>query len=628
MCGINGLINSNVELSVDKMIHRGPDASGIYKNKNVQLGHVRLSILDLSDLGSQPFHSVDGNFTIVYNGEIYNHLEIREGLKKVGYNFITTSDTETLLYAFIEYGTNVLEMLNGIFAFAILDKKKEMIFIARDRFGVKPLYYFHSNKIFGFASEIKALHLKEHNIRVLNSENIANYIRFLWSPGEATPFNDVKKLLPGHFMTIDTSYETLKVVKKRFYLSSFNGTYSKESEANLIDQLEEHLIAAVKRQLLADVPIGFFLSGGLDSSILVAIAKKVQSDKPIQCFTINSGSKDQEAEGFSDDLYYAKLVANYLNVDLEIIKINTDIMQEFDKMIWHLDEPQADPAPINVSIISKRAKEMGYKVLIGGTAGDDIFSGYRRHVIFEKIQKLNKISFRTISSLVSSFLKVTSPKSRRIKKFLNILHINKDERIFAFFEWLPLSKVKALFQDSKQNEMPFDSGFDFFKSKLEEIPDEKHYLNQMLHLEMNSFLVDHNLNYTDKMGMAHGVEIRVPFLDNELVDFAEKLPPSLKLNKGVTKYLLKKVSERYLPNEVIYRSKSGFGAPIRNWIKLDFKDLIDEELSIKKLDDQGIFNSKAIADLIKENRSNTIDASYSIWALLSFQSWYKQFIKN
>jgi asparagine synthase (glutamine-hydrolysing) len=303
-------------------------------------------------------------------------------------------------------------------------------------------------------------------------------------------------------------------------------------------------------------------------------------------------------------------------------------MEEFDKMIWHLDEPQADPAPINVSIISKRAREMGYKVLIGGTAGDDLFSGYRRHIILKKIQSLNWLSLKLISRLISKYLKVNSPKSRRIKKILEIFYYKGDNRIFAFFEWLPIRKVRKLFKKERQSEFYIKSDFDFFKSKLKEIPNERTPLNQMLHIEMNSFLVDHNLNYTDKMGMAHGVEIRVPYLDNDLVEFAENLPPGLKLKKGSAKYLLKKVAEKYLPNEVIYRSKSGFGAPIRNWIKIDFKDHIEIELSKEVLDDQGIFDSNSVNKLISDNQLGKVDASYSIWALLSFQSWYKQFVNK
>tara|TARA_R110000796_G_scaffold118864_1_gene232723 strand:- start:83519 stop:85399 length:1881 start_codon:yes stop_codon:yes gene_type:complete len=626
MCGIVGAFNKEINRNVlDIIKHRGPDDTGWFEHKNVTLGHVRLSIQDVSEMAHQPFLSKDGNTVMVFNGEIYNHWEIRKGLEERGVSFKSTSDTETVLEGYLMYGTQIFEMLNGIFALCIYDLITEKAVLVRDRFGVKPLYYSFVDNEFQFSSELKAI---EFDSNELDYESIANYIKFLWSPGKGTPSKQIKKMLPGEYCMISNNNGIVSTESKFMSTKKFDGTRHFATEEQLIDSLDTLLVNAVQRQLLSDVPVGFFLSGGLDSSLLVAIARKLRPKEDIQCFTIDT-TTFAKSEGFSNDLDYARIVADHLDVKLEVVSSDVDIAKDFDSMIWHLDEPQADPAPLNVLNISKRAVEMGFKVLIGGAGGDDVFSGYRRHQMLKYEAKISKIPqfILNIAGGFVSILKSSTPNRRRVKKLLGTLRKPKKDRLFTYFDWLDWRIVKSLFIADAKVKLDTLDEYSFFRSKINEIPKEHNPLNQMLHLEMSSFLVDHNFNYTDKMGMATGVEIRVPFLDNDLVDFSYKIPPELKLKNNVTKYILKKVAERYLPMEVIYRSKAGFGAPVRKWITEDLSELVESRLSRENIEKFNIFDYAKVNALVESNKKGDIDASYSIWAILAIDSWVRQFRK-
>lgn len=631
MCGIVGYIGNTPEKFIkaltNNICHRGPDDSGYFLNEKLALGHRRLSVLDLSCNGHQPMYSEDGNYIIVFNGEIYNHLDIRGELIKEGIHFKSNSDTETLLNGYQVWKEGILNKLNGIFAFAIFSIKDQEIFIARDEFGIKPLYYYYYNSTFLFGSEIKSFLSVPSFNRAIDAKGLVNYINYLWSPGETTSFEFTKKLLPGHYLKFSLNNIQIKPVK--YYDIPFTGKYSDATEGELIDQLEQKLLSAVERQLLSDVPVGFFLSGGLDSSLLVAMVRRLFPKRKIQAFTIDTGILS-EKEGFADDLYYAKLVAQHLNVDLEIVDAEIDIIKDFDKMIWHLDEPQSDIAPLNVLNICRRAQEMGYKVIIGGTAGDDLFSGYRRHLAL-KYEKYFSLIPHPIAKLLkqgTAKLPVSNATFRRVRKLTEDIDKTSLERQTGYFSWIPISKNKQFFSKSYFELIDDYDPLDYLKSLRSNIPEEKNQLNQMLYWEMKSFLVDHNLNYTDKMSMAVGVEARVPYLDKELVEFSTTIPPALKMKGNDTKYILKKVAERYLPENVIYRPKTGFGAPVREWIKDGLSQMISEKLDSEKLKKQGIFNPDEIHQMIKKNKMGKIDGSYSILSLLAIESWIKQFIDN
>ena len=626
MCGITGIISPDASIYIQKMTdaiaHRGPDDDGIFSEGNVAFGHVRLSILDLSVNGHQPMISEDGRFILVFNGEIYNHWDIREKIKDK-YSFKSTSDTETILYGFIEYGVGLFSKLNGIFAFSIYDKQKNELFIVRDQFGVKPLYYFRDENLFLYSSEIKSIISSSVFNNNIDENALANYLYFLWSCGENTPFKNSKKLLPGHYITINTTNLHTFAIHK-YYEIPFTGIYEKKSELEWIEELDAKLTKAVERQLLSDVPVGYFLSGGLDSSLIVAIAKKLYPNKKIKCFTIDTET-NRKLEGFVHDLPYAKIVANHLNVDLEVVTESIGTVENFDHMIYHLDEPQSDLAPLNVANICKKAREQGYLVLLGGTAGDDLFSGYRRHQILYYTKKFENIPYflKLFIQKLSVVLPTKSAFSRRLKKSFSIYEYeDKQLQIAALFGWLPIKRVKKLFQKEPSLFQPNA----FLKESLSNIPNESSELNQMLFLDMKYFLCDHNLNYIDKMSMMHAVEVRVPFLDLELVEFSTKIPPDLKMKGTTTKYLLKKVAEKYLPKEVIYRSKTGFGGSVRKCITEDMDEIIKERLSPERLSKRGIFNPISVCKLIEDNKKSKIDASYSIWALLAIESWMIQFV--
>jgi asparagine synthase (glutamine-hydrolysing) len=630
MCGIFGYVGlknyseDDLNASLQLIKHRGPDSDGIFKTNGICLLHTRLAIQDITVNASQPMLSDDGRFVIVFNGEIYNHLEIRKSLLSE-LTFKSSGDTETLLYGYIYYGIEILKHLNGIFAFAIYDNELKELFIARDPFGVKPLYYYRDDEIFLFGSEIKSFLPFKIN-KEISIETLANYIKFLWSPGSSTAFSHVKKLLPGYYFKFNIQAFS-KTTSSQYFSWTPSIKNTTDSERDLVDRLENKLLLALDRQMLSDVPIGFFLSGGLDSSLLVAMARKLNPNRKIVCFTIDVQNWGKMGEQFENDIEYAKKVAEILDVELHVIKIDIDIVQLFDKVIWHLDEPQADPAPINLLSISKMASNMGIKVLIGGTGGDDIFSGYRRHqaLYYEKFIPLLPLRIRKLIRYFSQQLPVSNTFFRRSKKLLADIDKTQMERQVGFFSWLPSNIVKSLFAKKWRLDLQEHDPYSYFSQLESQLPLSADFMDRMLYWELKTFLVDHNLNYTDKLSMAVGVEVRVPYLDVELVEFSKSIPTHLKMRGKETKYILKKVAEKYLPTDIIYRPKTGFGAPVRQWITNDLNQMIEERLSLDRLEKRGIFDPIKVWELIEANKKGEIDASYSIWSILAIESWLLQF---
>jgi asparagine synthase (glutamine-hydrolysing) len=628
MCGIIGAINTSWKSDpLEILKHRGPDNQSSYKYNNLYLGHTRLSIQDLSSLGNQPMTDTSGRYTLVFNGEIYNHWDIREKLIKKGYVFRSKSDTETILLSWKEWGTKAIREFKGIFSFAIFDKKQSKLYISRDKYGVKPLYIYTHNNILAFSSEIKVLTDIENFYSKIDFGSIINYLTFLWSPGSKTMYKSINKLLPGQLMTVNIkSLKTeinFSITKKRSFKS-----INHYSESEWIKKVDEKLNLAVEKQMISDAPIGFFLSGGLDSSLLVAIARSQRPKQEINCFTINQFTENDN-EGFENDLFFAKKVANQLDVSLEIMEAKIDWLLHFDKMIWHLDEPQADLAPINVLKISDHARKAGIKVLISGAGGDDLFSGYRRHLAQKINNKLNNIFpslFLETFSRSFNYLPSSNSYLRRLKKITKNWGDPKNKQMMGFFNWLPndmpgWSLISQEFQSQFQDYNPYDYGLKILK----DIPGDVSELEKLLILEQKTFLIDHNLNYTDKLSMAIGVEARVPYLDFDLVSLSNQIPHDLKLKGLTTKYILKKVAEKYLPKNIIYRKKTGFGAPVRSLIDKDFKELINLNLNSTHLKNQGIFNHLQIERLLSLNDKKKEDYSYIILSLLSMQSWLKQF---
>jgi asparagine synthase (glutamine-hydrolysing) len=627
MCGIVGGMNINWKNDPRKDIcHRGPDSQGTWVDDSIYLGHTRLSIQDLSSAGNQPMFNKNERLIIIFNGEIYNHWEVRHLLESKGYKFKSTSDTETLLNAWNEWGVESLNKFNGIYSFAIYDRHLHRLYIARDPFGVKPLYLYQNGNQFAFSSELKTFMNIEEFDCTIDPKALIDYLSFLWAPGERTMYKKVVKVLPGEILELDTKAGLL-LSKKKFSKDYFKGEYWDLTESEWIDKLETTLLKAVEKQLLSDVPVGFFLSGGLDSSLLVAMARKLNPEKSFDCFTINT-EIEKGREGFAEDLPYARKIAKYLQVELHEVNARSEGVANFDKMIWHLDEPQADLAPINVLQIATLARNRDTKVLIGGAAGDDIFSGYRRHQALSLERAVSKVPdfIMALGRTLINTLPGSKPTFRRLQKLSRDWGLTFDKRIMGYFNWLPDNEIvfDLLSPEVKENVKqydPYQYGLNILKNKGKMLSP----LDQMLLLEQTTFLVDHNLNYTDKLSMAVGVEARVPYLDFDLVELAGHIPSKFKLKGNETKYLLKKVAERYLPKDVIYRPKTGFGAPVRDMVSNDFEPMINERLNPQFIKDQGIFNSEKIQEILEAHRSGAKDFGYTILSLLAIQSWLKQF---
>lgn len=631
MCGIVGVMNCGNQDILTKMndsqSHRGPDDSGIWfdEKKLLGLAHKRLSIIDLSSHAKQPMTNTKKTITIVFNGEIYNYMKLRKELQEKGYIFVSKSDTEVLIHLYDEFNHKMLYKLNGIFAFAIWDHLKGELFIARDGFGVKPLYYVQNNNKFLFASELKAL-LKYPDIdKSLNFQSIHYYLSYLWSPAPYTMLKSVNKLEPGYALMVKDG----NIQKKWcFYDLPYGQQLFNSSENEIAINLAGKIKEAVHRQMISDVPVGAFLSGGLDSSSVVAFARQMNPDQKIDCFTIGFKDSSTKFEGFKEDLPYAQKVAKYLGVNLHTITVGAEMVSRIEDMIYFLDEPQADPAPLNALFICELARKHGIKVLLSGAGGDDIFSGYRRHfaLFFEKYWSwLPKIGLKTLHTFSNKFPQ-NNPIGRRLGKAFRYADYSEEERLISYFLWIDENVLRSLYTDDFKKVIRDTDTIDPLRISLKRIPEEKSRLNRMLYLEAKHFLADHNLNYTDKMGMAAGVEVRVPLLDKELVDFATQIPPHLKQKGWVGKYIFKKAMEPYLPHEIIYRPKSGFGAPLRQWIHNDLREITMELLSEGNLKKRGLFKPRDVKKLIDDNYSGRIDAAYTIFSLLCIEWWMRIFL--
>ena len=630
MCGIlgySGAYNS-VKLSAGlaAIAHRGPDDSGefVEHSDGVGLGHVRLSILDLSLFGHQPMTSSDGNVVLVFNGEIYNFRELRAELEAKDFVFRGHSDTEVLLNLYLAEGESMLSRLNGIFAFAIWDNRNKSLLVVRDGLGVKPLYYSATKCGVAFASEIKGLlPMVSEEARELDAVSLHRYLSFLWCPGEGTPLKAVHKLLPGEAMIICEG----KIKRKWIWyeLPLFRGIKSDLDEKSSIEGTITFLRQAVQRQMVADVPVGAFLSGGLDSSAVVVFAREVDPD--LRCFTIEA-TGGQEA-GATDDLPYARRVAKHLGVKLDVVNIDAQrIVGDLERMVSQLDEPLADPAALNVLYISQLAREQGMKVLLSGVGGDDLFTGYRRHraVQAERLWHWLPQTIRQGLDRVAADLDQRRAWSRRLAKLFNGAGLESNERLANYFVWARENDLLCLYSDGFREQLGSSQAVAPLIDFLQPLPENTQPLQRMLALEQRFFLADHNLTYTDKMSMAAGVEVRVPFLDIDLVDFAQRIPLHLKQRGLVGKWVLKKAMEPYLPRDVIYRPKAGFGAPLRHWISHDLRELLGDLLSPASLNKRGLFNPLAVQRLIVANDVGKVDASYTLFSLLCIEIWCRRFI--
>lgn len=628
MCGIygfSGVKNDRLLLNMKKsMFHRGPDNYGFFTNDKFNLGHLRLSVIDLSEESKQPIFNEDRSLVLVFNGEIYNYRELRSKLKIKGHTFVSEGDSEVILHGYEEWGKGVLSKIRGIFAFAIYNVKKDEVFLARDHFGIKPLYFSYDNaNNFAFASELKSLLSCDWIDKQIDYNAVQDYLTFLWAPAPKTMLRDINKLEPGEYLVVKEGKVKERV---KYFHKNFKSLEKHIAADDAIDELDELFKASVKEQLASDVPLGLFLSGGLDSSLIAAYVRYLKPNEPLKAFTIDI--QEDDLDGSVNDLPYAIEVAKLLNIDLEIIKVSSDdILRHVEDLVYLLDEPTADPAAINLMLITKVAKDLGYTVLLGGTGGDDIFSGYRRHkaiVTDEYIFKIPKALRELISKIIKPIASA-NPKLRRLKKYSYGIGDDFNTRIIKYFNWLPKEQIQKLLSPKLLEQSSGYCSNTFLLNKYDKEWKGEGNLNKMLTIDFNHFLTDHNLNYTDKMGMVNSIEARVPFLDIRLVSYVDGLPEKMKFKDGEGKWILKKLAERYLPKSIIYRQKTGFGVPLRKWIANDLQPLFETYLNKQTIQKFGLFDASEVQKLFELNRSSKIDASYTLLSLLYIHIWLVKF---
>lgn len=633
MCGIAGFLGNFDPARLSAMsaaiAHRGPDDKDVWWDEGDHIGfaHRRLSIIDLSSAGRQPMWDAARRVVIVFNGEIYNYRELSRDLRRDGFQFNSASDTEVILSLYLRDGDRCLEQLNGIFAFALWDTEKKRLLVARDGPGVKPLYYFTGVAGFAFASELKALCCLPEMDRTLDFTALSHYLTYLYSPSPRTPLLNVHKLEPGCALVVEGG----RITKSwRFWVLPVSLPQAVRSIADLQEQLEGLLSRSVKRQMIADVPVGAFLSGGLDSSSLVVFARQYAANRKLDCFTIGFHDATEDEEGFPNDLPYAQKVAAHLDVPLHVIWSGAEMADQFEEMVYHLDEPQPDPAALNVLQIARLSQTHGVKVLLSGAGGDDLFSGYRRHraLALERWWWWLPKPARRALQLLAEQAPRNSPPGRRLAKAFQFAGESPDRRMAGYFAWLAPEIVSGLFAPGVGGVLAGNDPFDPLLAVLKELPAGVEPLSRMLNLEQRFFLPDHNLNYTDKMAMAAGVEVRVPFLDPELMAFAAALPAHLKQHGSVGKWLFKKTMEVHLPRDIIYRQKAGFGAPLRRWMRHELREHFDHALAPDTIRRRGIFDAVAVERLVQMDRAGHIDAAYPLFGLVCIETWCRRFLDS
>lgn len=625
MCGIVGVYSfkeqaqpfyKQLKNAVKSLKSRGPDSNGTYFHNNIALGHTRLAIVDTSDAGNQPFHDNSGRYCIVFNGEFYNHKEYKKELINDGIEFKSESDTEVLLYLFIKYGADALQRINGCFAIAFYDSYKNEILLARDRMGINPLVYYYDKDKVIFASELKAI-LNFNISRELDYTALYTYFQLNYIPTNQCIIKNVHKLNPGDYAIVnEKGLNTYNYYKIPYFESPLN--YPDYNQAK--SKLHEVLSESVKRRLMADVPIGCFLSGGIDSSIITALAS--QHTKNLNTFSI--GFKDAS---FFDETKYAELVAKKYNTNHTEFKISgEDILHKLFDIIDYFDEPFADSSALAVYILSKLTRQKA-TVALSGDGADEMFAGYNKHSahfnasyqgIKEKLvtalNPLWKISPKSRNSKTGNFI-------RQLNRFAEGCNLSSELR---YWHWASIGSteyanrliIKDIDIDTYNNRRDYylKSEYDFKK------------INTVLYSDMKLVLQGDMLTKVDMMSMANSLEVRTPFLDHNVVDFTFSLPAEYKINRSSKKKLLKDTFRELLPDELISRPKHGFEVPLLNWLKNELWEAIDKKyLSKSFIIQQNIFNFEEILKLKKQIHSeNPEDSHAKVWALLVFQNWWSK----
>jgi asparagine synthase (glutamine-hydrolysing) len=620
MCGITGKINfdnsqnvSQVELNAmsDSIRDRGPDDAGLYINGNIGLGFRRLSIIDLNT-GHQPLSNEDGTIWIVFNGEIYNYKELQEALIKQGHTFRTKSDTETIVHLYEQYGADCLKYLRGMFAFSIWDNNKRQLFCARDRFGIKPFYYYADHEKFVFGSEIKAI-LKSNQIdKTISNDALDSYFTFGYITSDLSIYKNITKLQPAHYLIF--SKEKNFITTERYWDIDFEPDYSK-SEVQWAQEIEASFSESVKLHMISDVPFGAFLSGGIDSSSVVAMMAK-NSTRPIKTFSI--GFKEQKF----NELTFAREVAQRYHCEHHEQIVEPESISLLPKLANKFDEPFADSSAISTYYVSKLAREF-VTVVLSGDGGDELFAGYSDYSKFYKLHssrfnfhnpKLNKLIWGNIYKAI--------PQSISGKGLSYYLSQNK-RYVGAYISfWTKDERQKLLLHDHFP--VNYEKGSELYKERIIKESKTNDFVSNFQNLDMKTYMVDDILTKVDRASMLNSLEVRVPILDHKFAELTFKIPSNLKLKGTSKKYIFKEAMKQYLPESIFNHAKQGFGIPKSVWFKEDLKEYVYDTMLSTTASSPKYLNRGYIKKTLDNNKNGMRDLSSKVWSLIFFEEWLKQ----
>ncbi|HUM04678.1 MAG TPA: asparagine synthase (glutamine-hydrolyzing) [Terriglobales bacterium] len=640
MCGISGLANWGDGETLARMTHvqshRGPDDSGLWERRFADGGHIglgsrRLAILDLSPDGHMPMSNEDGSVWITYNGEIYNFADLRRDLEGKGHTFRSHADTEAVVHAYEEYGVDCLQRLNGMFTFAICDLRgsSPKLLLARDHFGIKPFYYCERDGKLAFASEVKAL-LEVPGIEArIDFGALDKYLTFLWVPDPMTMFEGIRKLPSGHYATWQGG--EFKVTQYWDLTLPDAGHRFERREAELTREIRERFCASVERQMVSDVPIGAFLSAGLDSSSIVAAMARKQ---PVRTYTITFPEKYRVGETAIDNPAVPKRLAQKLGCEHHEIVVEPDVVSLLPNLTWHMDEPTADPAIITAFLVCREARKQA-TVLLSGIGGDELFAGYRKHAAYAWTEQYRRLPGVVRSAAEGAVLGLPGFRGTRMKgpvrlakKMARSAPLSPVDGFIRNCTYLDAEQRSALYRPELGACRNGDSAAQH-RAAFDRV---KHadFLNQMLYLDTKIFMTTLNLTYNDKMSMASSVEVRVPFLDRELAEFvAWTVRPEWKLKgkwRPVTKYIFREAMKEMLPEEVLQQPKAGFAAPVDYWLAGELRPMVDDLLAESQVRRRGLFQAETVRRFVEEHRRGEEDWSMQVWQLLTLEIWMQLFL--
>lgn len=621
MCGIAGFVDLNpapataaadrarVKAMCDAMRHRGPDDEGIYVEPGVALGMRRLSIIDLST-GNQPIHNEQQTVHVVFNGEIYNYRQLRRTLEAAGHRFYTSSDTETIVHGYEEWGERVFSRLRGMFGIALWDARRRTLLVARDRAGIKPLYYAEAAGRLFFGSEAKCLLANAEIDRRLDLRALDHYLGYLYTPRDAAIFRGMRKLLPGHLLKVQDGAVTLE----RYWQLPIDQTFS-GSEADALDALEQTLDDAVRSHLVSDVPLGAFLSGGIDSSVVVALMARASS-RPVKTFSIGF---EEESH---NELPHARKVASHLGTEHHELVVKPDALSILDRMIWHFDEPFGDVSAIPTWYVSEMARRE-VTVVLSGDGGDELFGGYDRYLPQPRVASFDRLT-STAGKAVAAAVWRALPHGTRGKNFLR--HVSRDPRgryldSVTFYHHDERAALLSPDVRDQLNQWDAEALFRTPFDRLSALP----LPAQMMAFDFETYLPEDCLTKVDRMSMAHSIESRVPLLDHLVIELAASLPVSMKIQGARRKHLLKQLAYRLVPGALLDRPKQGFGVPIGHWFRGSLRDVFGDVLRSASARQRGYFNSGFVDRVLQEHLDGTRDHSLRLWQLLVFEVWHRQY---